>query len=198
MARRIGTQTTGGPRDESLSPRALVLIEALRADEGLPGKIGALVGEYRLLASYRDTAPDRDAQLKHSDKAVKNIDTLLDSVNAMPENIKALASEKLFQMTGEHYEQVTERLTIDLMRYRAVCKDAKNTLEQWHSNPGEKPKRVEDELLSDVAALLAPIVSTKQGQAAKAADILTAAGIPHFFGTPKALADRITRFRASR
>ena len=177
MGKRISKQATGGIIHDSLDARAMAVIEQLSDDEFLPLAIGRLVGRYKLDAEFRDTAPATADEIIHLEQTERAIKVLLDKLENVPEDFKAIASDDLLKVTGEHHDQVTERMNADLLRYSAICRKAIKTMKQWPASPGATPKQLEGKLLANVSDLLEQYCTGVEHAAEMASAVLRAEGI---------------------
>lgn len=178
MTRKIKKQITDGWADESLSPRALKLINELSDydDPTLHVRIGKLVGDFRLKQENRDTASPPEVSKEHVAKTGRAVTYLLAQLELMPEDFKSLASVKFLEHRREDYEQTCYRMESDLKLYIEICSDAVETMDNW-KNRGERKKSFERNLLAGVAALLKPYSDTSAEAAKNASEVLRAAGI---------------------
>lgn len=163
MARTIPVQHTGGVYDTSLTSTSMAIINQHPDPEQLAEDIGYLVGRCRLFIEARNTEPRSSESIKHAEESIKLFNDLVDHLNNMPEDIKALMS-----LSSDYYEKRLDDIKALAVQHTVIAKQAISTAKTWPTSKGEKPKRYEQGLLSDIAQLFEDrgVIVTKAAPAA--------------------------------
>lgn len=149
MARTIPVQHTGGVYDTSLTSTSMAIINQHPDPEQLAEDIGYLVGRCRCFIESRQTAPRATESIKHAEESIKLFNGLLDHLDKMPEDIKALMSLS----PSDYYEKRLDDIRALAVQHIVRADQAINTAKTWPTSKGEKPKQQEQKLLSDIAQL---------------------------------------------
>lgn len=164
MARKTPVQQTGGIYDDTLTSVSMEIISQQSDSEQLAKDIGYLVGRCRFFIESRNTDPRASESIKHAEKSIKLFNDLVEHLDKMPEDIKALMS--LGQ--GDYYEKRLDDIKALAVQHTVIAKQAISTAKTWPTSEGEKPKRYEQGLLSDIAQLFEDrgVIVTKAAPAA--------------------------------
>jgi len=173
MPEKIEKQITGGAIDESLKDETVQILRKISKDAELNERIGRLFGSFRLDRAYRNTSPGKSHQLIHLDQIVRDIDRLVKDIKLIPEDFKALATDVQLRLDGRVYESAEADLFERLYRYRAMALHVTGEIKKWPSWMAQT-NELEYRLLSDVFALLKPLLRKKGETVKKAREILSA------------------------
>lgn len=149
MARKTPVQQTGGVYDDTLTSVSMEIISQQSDSEQLAKDIGYLVGRCRFFIESRNTDPRASESIKHAEKSIKLFNDLVEHLDKMPEDIKALMS-----LSSDYYEKRLDDIKALAVQHTVIAKQAISTAKTWPTSEGEKPKRYEQGLLSDIAQLL--------------------------------------------
>lgn len=148
MARKMPVQQTGGVYDDTLTNTSLEIISQQVDPEQLAKEIGYLVGRCRFYIEARNTEPRSSESIKHAEESIKLFNDLVEHLDKMPEDIKALMS-----LSSDYYEKRLDDIRALAVQHTVIAKQAISTAKTWPTSEGEKPKRYEQGLLSDIAQL---------------------------------------------
>lgn len=178
MPNKIKKQISGGAVDESLLERSRKKIADLGGPENLSSCIAKLLGRYRAMRDYRDTAPTTSETVKHLNDTAAIIEKLKANIDLMPEIVEGNMWELLYRTRAKVGTNLTNILVENLTYYQLLCKKLEKEFKKAGSRKGEKPKLLEHELLSDVALMIEKIDGIGKAQAADyAAEILISEGV---------------------
>jgi len=177
MPRKIPTQYTGGQVDESLKTRTERLIADLPSHGEALETIKILMGRYRCLTESRNTEPSKTEEIRHTEKTLFLISELQSQIETMPESIKAQISLYEWRLKREIEPRPFGRLHQELNDLRLFAGRAMEDVKQWKPRTGERPKREEHDLLSEVSNLLEQRGLKKMDSADLASKILRSEGV---------------------
>lgn len=173
MPEKIEKHITGGAIDESLKDETVQILRKISKDSELNEKVARLFGSFRLDRAYRNTSPSKSTQLIHLDQVVRDIDRLVENIKLIPEDFKALSTDVQLRLDGSVYESAEADLFERLYRYRAMAMHVTGEIKKWPSWIAQTDE-LEYRLLSDVFALLKPLIRKKGETVEKAREILSA------------------------
>ena len=193
MKKRISKQWTGGTTDESISGRALDLIDELPcAKDCIISPLSRSLGRYRDFKKFRDTEPQPAATYAHLKATAKTIQRLLDDIRLIPSSEEALMAWRMYQAWNINYSEFENDLNEKLTRLMVLL----DAISQQPASPSTKKgggRHLEHSLLTDTATLIEGSCPSlgKLEAAGRAASILTAAGVQNMPSTPRKARDAI-------
>lgn len=199
MTRRIAKQGGSGSWKRP-PPRAYETLRKLGAGDEFDEELETICGRYWMSCDARRTSPQPSEVFDHIAKTSRALKYASDCIALTPEVVKAYGSEYLLENRGIGYEQFVLALARDLRileRINAHAVDRCKT-EIKAETRGEKGKGLEAWLLAALEDLVLRVTPASKIKAAEYAGALAVAlGVSSVPSSPKALADRIRKYRKS-
>lgn len=172
--RQVLPQHTGGAINAELPPAAL---EIIGNDKATREEVGNLIGWFRFWLKDRKQRPAKST-------AANYLETLSKKSRELREEIHIVHGQKMpHELFAEDPElfALMRRLGDDLAKMTAKAESLKHKVQKTPTKTGEKAKRLERQLLSDIAAVYERQGMNKTQAAGKAKAIARAAEFSSFF-----------------
>lgn len=201
MPKKLEPEVTSTDYDDSLPSHVERNILEFTGGELILSKLRSLISNYRFESQNAKAKATKSAVIRHLDKTYKQTNDLLQSLAIMPQDAQAIMASLYNQSAREGFIgfagtflDLRQRLEHDLATTQELISHTIALTEEWNEGgPGEKPKTLEHQLLSQVTQLLERHAGKPKIEAAgKAADLLRSSGVPNMPSDPEK-ARRIVR-----
>lgn len=162
-------------RDTSLPDRARQVLHNLPGySPGLEASVGELLYDYRFWSAHRDSIEPTSERRERLKDVATYAGKLSEAIKALPSDLQQKICLRIDEATqGRGPTRLTDTAE-ELEVLTAICRWGANDLRQLPPDKrGAKPKRLELQLLSDVAGLLEELPGMRVTRAAELAHEIT-------------------------